>query len=112
MTDHDHRPATPGPPPGRSRHEPVTALGLPRILSDVRLHEQAIARVDGVLNLLRKAERATGAGDRAAALALVEKAERFAPSDPEELPAEHRDGFAAIQDALRAARREALALPE
>ncbi len=96
----------------RGRSTGTTALGLPRLLSEVQLHEQAIAQVDGVVNLLTKALRAKDAGDRATALALVERAERFAPDDPDGLPPAQREGFAAIQEALRTARQEVLALPE
>ena len=113
MSDHHHgETPTPGPALRGGPGERGKALGLPRLLSDVQAHEQIIARVDGVLNLLTKALRAKDAGDRTAALALVERAERFAPEDPDQLPPEHREGFAAIQEALRVARQEALALPE
>jgi len=102
------------PMTGASREHVLVELEVAQLHSSVLALDEMLARVDGVMNLLRKALRAVDRGepgDRAKALALVERAERFVPDDPGG-DAERTERIDQLRTTIRDVREQALALPE
>ena len=79
----------------------LSALALARISSDIVDADQALAVVDGAINLLSKAGMAIergGPGDRARAYALIERAERHLNDQSAEV--QDRGGMAEAREAI------------
>lgn len=75
--------------------------------AQVRDADRAIAFVDGVINLLMKAQRAVDDGTpegRARALNLLERAERLVPDEGDLDPGAH-EGITLAQESISAVRR-------
>lgn len=92
----------------------VPALQIAETLSQVQRSDEVLVRMDGVINLFTKAVAAVQRaepGDRARALALIDRAERYLP-DPDDVAEDHRDSIATMRDSVLGLRRDALALPE
>jgi hypothetical protein len=84
----------------------VHALEHLALTAQVHEADRTIAFVDGVVNLLSKAQRAIDEGTPAGrdkALALIDRAERFMP-DEAELSPDAREGVVLARESIRAVR--------
>ena len=96
--------------PGERR---LAELEAAQLIGSVAALDELVAHIDGVMNLLTKAYRAVDRGtpaDRATALSLVDRAERYIPEDDGD--DQRRSGIVQMRAAVADARERALALPD